>query len=166
MAGGSSRKWSLAGRRGGECGGRRDDRSSFGERRLARRGERSSWRGGHASDRRARDHGVVVDSVNVSVFEYAPVRSASEAPMACWNVTVTASLDTGPPYVNRVVGLAEPPRGANAPPVPAALAALAVSVCGSENAPLTRRPVAFGLGSATLSVASPAVEITLAVVVA
>ncbi len=34
---------------------------------------------------------------------------------------------------------------------------------GSENAPLTRWPVAFELGSATLSDASPAEEITFAV---
>ena len=36
----------------------------------------------------------------------------------------------------------------------------------SANEPLTRRPVAFELGSATDSAASPAVEITFAVVVA
>jgi hypothetical protein len=42
----------------------------------------------------------------------------------------------------------------------------AVSACGSENVPLTRWPVAVALGSATLSVASPAVEMTVAVVLA
>ena len=41
-------------------------------------------------------YGVVVDSVNVSVLLYAPVRSASLAPMCCWNASVTASLLTGP----------------------------------------------------------------------
>ena len=40
-------------------------------------------------------YGVVVDSVNVSVFEYAPVRSASVAPMCCLNAIVTGSLETG-----------------------------------------------------------------------
>ena len=64
-------------------------------------------------------------------------------------------------YVSSVAGAAEPPTGANAP----ALAA-ACSGDGSENVPLTRWPVAVALGSATDSAASPAVEITLAVVVA
>ena len=41
-------------------------------------------------------YGVVVDRVNVSVLLYAPVRSASLAPIACLNPIVTASLDTGP----------------------------------------------------------------------
>ena len=44
--------------------------------------------------------------------------------------------------------------------------ALACSVSGSANAPLTSLPVLVVLGSATLSVASPAVEMTFAVVVA
>ena len=57
-----------------------------------------------------------------------------------------------------VVGLADPPTGANGPP------ALACSVCGSANVPLTSLPVAVLLGSATERVASPAVEITFAVV--
>ena len=39
--------------------------------------------------RPASAYGVVVHSVNVSVFEYAPVRSASVAPMCCLNVIVT-----------------------------------------------------------------------------
>ena len=38
------------------------------------------------------------------------------------------------------------------------------SGCASENAPLTRRPGAFELGSVTVSVASPALETTVAVV--
>ena len=55
--------------------------------------------------------------------------------------------------------------GANAAePVPFALDARAPRGCGSANVPLTRRPVFVVLGSETLSVASPAVEITLAVV--
>src|SRR4051794_17878422 len=43
---------------------------------------------------------------------------------------------------------------------------MACRVWGSENAPFTRWPVAFELGSATLRVASPALEVTLAVVLA
>ena len=42
----------------------------------------------------------------------------------------------------------------------------ACSGSGSENVPLTRRPGAVVLGSATVRAASPAVEITFAVVVA
>jgi hypothetical protein len=38
---------------------------------------------------------VVVESVNVSVFAYVPVRSASPAPTCCLNPIVTASLATG-----------------------------------------------------------------------
>ena len=37
-----------------------------------------------------------MDRVNVSVLLYVPVRSASLAPIACLNVIVTASLETGP----------------------------------------------------------------------
>ena len=37
----------------------------------------------------------MVESVNVRVFAYEPVRSASLAPIACLNVIVTASLETG-----------------------------------------------------------------------
>src|SRR3954470_17002128 len=76
----------------------------------------------------------------------------------------TGSLETGPPYVSRVVGADEPPTSASARPVPAGLAATAWRACGSANAPFTRWPVAVEDGSATLSVASPAVEMTLAVV--
>ena len=46
----------------------------------------------------------------------------------------------------------------------AGLVADAFSADGSENVPLTRWPGRVALGSATLSSASPAVEITLAVV--
>src|SRR3954470_2187435 len=86
--------------------------------------------------------------------------------MACENVMATGSLETGPPYVSRVVGADEPPTSFRAPPVPAGLVALAWRAWGSENAPFTRWPVAVEDGSATLSVASPAVEMTLAVVAA
>ena len=57
-------------------------------------------------------YGFVVESVNVSVLLYVPVRRASPAPMACLKATVTGSLLTGPGQVSRVVGLAEPPTGA------------------------------------------------------
>ena len=60
-----------------------------------------------------------------------------------------------------VVGAAEPPTGANAP-----VLARACSVCGSAKAPLTSLPVLLDDGSDTLSVASPAVEATVPVVVA
>src|SRR3954447_12833788 len=113
---------------------------------------------------RAVRYGVVVLSVKVSVLLYAPVRSASFA-LICWlNCSATESLETGPLYVSRFSGEALDPTLLYAVPVLAALRARACSACGSENAPLTRWPVAVGLGSATLSVASAAVETTLAVV--
>ena len=59
-----------------------------------------------------------------------------------------------------VVGLAVPMAYAQQSPVPA------VSALGSANVPLTRWPVFAGLGSATLRVASAAVLVTVAVVVA
>ena len=50
--------------------------------------------------RRPRQHrlayGFVVESVNVSVLPYVPVRSASLAPIDCRNCSVTASLLIGP----------------------------------------------------------------------
>ena len=55
---------------------------------------------------------------------------------------------------------------ASAPPAPSELDALASTGAVSENEPLTRRPVATELASDTVSVASPAVEITVAVVAA
>ncbi len=55
--------------------------------------------------------------------------------------------------------MAEPPIGRNALAPPAIC-----SACGSTNEPLTRWPVLLVLGSATDSVASPAEEITVAVV--
>ena len=94
---------------------------------------------GRNRDRTLSFQGVVVDNVNVSVFEYAPVRSASVASMCCLNAIVTGSLDTGAVHV--------------------ALENETSSGDGSENAPLTRWP-----GSDTVSAASPAVEITFAVV--
>ena len=43
-------------------------------------------RGGHGGRRGpGHDHGCVVDSVNVSVFEYEPAFSGSLAAIACWN---------------------------------------------------------------------------------
>src|SRR3954454_3210407 len=110
------------------------------------------------------DHGVVVDSVNVSVFAYVPGRTPSLAPIACRNSSVTASLLMGPGYLSSPSGPAL--TGLNAVLVFAAFSARTVSACGSENAPLTRWPGAFAAVSATDSVASPAVEITLAVVCA
>src|SRR3954452_16813146 len=84
-------------------------------------------------------YGVVVLRANVSVFEYAPVRSGAVAPM-CWrNVIAETALDTGSNHV------------------PGAMSTCSAS--GSEKAPLVRRP-----GSDTVSAASPALEITLAVV--
>ena len=41
-------------------------------------------------------YGFVVESVNVSVLLYVPVRRASLAPMACLKATVAGSLLTGP----------------------------------------------------------------------
>src|SRR5262245_53919131 len=85
--------------------------------------------------------GVVVESVKVRVFEYVPVRSASVAP-TCWvNVIVTPSLETGADQTDF-----EKPT---------------CSGSGSAKAPFIRRP-----GSLTDSVASPAVESTVAEVVA
>src|SRR5689334_5888179 len=86
-------------------------------------------------------YGFVVDSVNVNVREYVPVRSASLAPIGCVNVMFDVACDTGPDQL---------------------LGAIATcSGCGSVNAPLARWP-----GSDTLSAASPAVDTTSAVVVA
>src|SRR3954452_18157954 len=62
--------------------------------------------------------------------------------MACVNGTVTTSLDTG---ADHVFTIPSPPSGD-----------------ASENAPLTSLPVP--VGSATVNVASPAVEMTVAVV--
>ena len=120
-------------------------------------GRRRSRSGGGA-------YGVVVESVNVSVLLYVPVRRASVEPIACWNCRDTWSLDAGPVYVSRLSGVAAEPTGAYVVAVLAAFRARAWSGCGSENVPLTRWPVFVLLVSATLRVASPAVEITFAVV--
>ena len=88
------------------------------------------------------------------------MRSASVAPMGCLKLIVTGSLVTGPLYVSSVVG------GGAADWREAPASAAARSGYGSENVPFTRWPVAVALGSATVSAASPAVEITLAVVLA
>ena len=83
----------------------------------------------------------MVESVKVSVFAYAPVRSASVAPTCCLNAIVTGSLATGPVQVD--------------------FEKLTSSGDGSANAPFIRWP-----GSDTVSAASPAEEMTLAVVAA
>ena len=67
-----------------------------------------------------RAYGAVVDSVNVSVLAYAPVRSASVAAIACRNESVTASLLTGPRVGEQRQRGAVVLSGAKAAPVPAA----------------------------------------------
>src|SRR4051795_8657994 len=79
--------------------------------------------------------------------------------MTCLKLSVTGSLETGFGHCHSVAGAADGPTGTNAP-----VLACACTACGSENAPLTRWPGAFVLGSATVSVASPAVLTTVAVV--
>ena len=95
-----------------------------------------------------------------------PERSASEAPTCCRNSSATASLLTGAFQVSRFNGLADEPTLLNAVPVVPAFVPRACSADGSENAPLTRWPVAVEDGLVTLSSASPAVEMTFAVVAA
>ena len=75
----------------------------------------------------------------MSVLLYDPVRSASAAPMCCLKPIVTASLEVGP--------------------VQADFEKDTSSGDGSANAPFIRWP-----GSDDVSVASPAEEITVAVV--
>src|SRR3954451_21058376 len=95
---------------------------------------------------------------------YAPVRSAS-VDLTSWLYSmVTASLDTGAFHVSRFSGEALEPTLLKAVPVLAALRARACSGCGRTKLPLTRWPVPTLLGSLTLRSASPAVEMTLAVV--
>src|SRR3954451_6725574 len=110
------------------------------------------------------NYGVVVDNVNVSVFEYDPVRSGSLEFTSWLNCSETASFDTGALHVSRFSGEALEPTLLYAVPVLLALRARACSGCGSEKVPLTRWPVAKLLGSSTESSASPAVEVTVAVV--
>ena len=100
-----------------------------------------------------------MDSVNVSVLPYEPVRSASLEAIDCLNPRLTVVRPTGLLNDSRFVGLAEPPSGANAPSL-----AFTCSFCGRKNEPLTRWPVFVELGSATERVASPALETTWAVV--
>ena len=71
-------------------------------------------------------HGVVVDSVNVSVLEYVPVRNASFALMCCLNVIVTGSLDTGALHV--------------------AFESSTTSGSGNENVPFVSLPVSEAIG--------------------
>ena len=78
-----------------------------------------------------------------------PVRSASFAAIDCLKSIATLSLETGAAYVLTVEGSGVP------------------ATCSgevSEKVPLTRRPGAVVLGSEAVSVASPAVETTVAVV--
>src|SRR4051794_41964496 len=122
---------------------------------------------GPAGDRYGRaPYGFVVEGVNVSVLLYVPVRRASPAPMACLKATATGSLLTGPAQVSSGVGLEEPPTAVGVPPVAVGLVAAARSGCGSAKVPLTRWPVAVADASATVSAASPALLITLAVMLA
>src|SRR4051812_38784642 len=86
-------------------------------------------------------YGLVVESVNVTVRAYVPVRSGSAAPM-CWlNAMLTGALETGALH--------------------ALGAMLTCSGSGRLKLPLVRWP-----GSLAVSDASPAVEMTLAVVLA
>src|SRR3954451_13203565 len=94
---------------------------------------------------------------------YAPVRSAS-VDLTSWLYSiVTASLDTGAFHVSRFSGEADEPTLLYAVPVLAALRARACSGSARMNVPLTRWPVPTDDGSATLSKASPAVDVTVAV---
>src|SRR4051794_15613974 len=79
--------------------------------------------------------------------------------MTCLKPMFTTSFETGAEYISSVVGAEDGPIGANAP-----VLAWAWTGWASEKAPLTRRPGAVGLASETDRVASPAVEITVAVV--
>lgn len=65
--------------------------------RVDARSRRVPAGGGPADTRRSTlVYGVVVDTVNVNVLLYAPVRSACDAPM-CWrSPIVTVSLLIGP----------------------------------------------------------------------
>ena len=96
--------------------------------------------------------------------EDAEVVEPRSVELISWlNCNDTTSLEIGPAYVSR---FSDEPTLLYAVPVFAALRARACSGCGSENVPLTRCPVAVALGSATLSAALPAVEMTVAVMFA
>ncbi len=107
-------------------------------------------------------YGAVVDSVNVSVLLYVPLRSGSLAEIDCLRPMVTGSLAISLGYVRSVNGVVLLGIGANALVGCAALVALACSGLASVRSPLTRCPDATGSGSDTLSVALPAVLMTLA----
>src|SRR4029077_13569044 len=79
---------------------------------------------------RSCSYGFVVDSVNVSVLLYVPLRSGSLLPIDCLNSIVTGSLDTGARQVNRFSGDALEPMLLNAVPVVSAFVARACSGCG------------------------------------
>ena len=79
------------------------------------------------------------------------MRSGSFAAIGCSNSTATTSLDTGAVQVLTVAGSG---------------LVLTVNGCGMTNAPLTRWPGFAVSGSLTVSAASPAVEVTVAVVCA
>jgi hypothetical protein len=108
-------------------------------------------------------YGVVVDSVNVSVLLYVPVLSPSVALIDCLNPIATGSPAIAAGYVSSSSGLALPVTGAKADAGWAALVASTWTGLSSARVPLTRWPVDWLLGSATVSVASPAVLVTSAV---
>ena len=116
--------------------------------------------GRRRSAARVSSYGCVVDSVNVSVLLYVPVRSGSLAPIDCWKSIVTASLDDRA-GVGQQRSSACRRAARTRSPVPPALDALTCSGAVSANAPLTSRPRAFELGSNTDSAPSPADEITV-----
>ena len=92
-----------------------------------------------------------------------PLRSGSVRAIGCLKLTSTLSLPTGPGQVSRVTGVSS---DANAVAGLAAFVALTWSGCVIAYVPLTRWPVAVGLGSLTVRVASPALLVTVAAIVA
>src|SRR4051812_35105292 len=78
--------------------------------------------------------------------------------MCWWKITEICSRLTGPGQPSSASGV--PDTATKSPPADAR------SGSASANAPLTRWPGAVALGSTTESVASPAVEVTVAVVLA
>ena len=100
--------------------------------------------------RESTTYGVVVDSVErqrLRVGTRAKRVVGADRPLKL----IATGLGHGPLQVFRGVGLAEPPTGAYV----ASVCALACRVDGSENAPLTRWPVAVLLGSATVEARHP-----------
>ena len=100
-------------------------------------------------------HGVVVDSVKVSVFLYVPVRSASVDLTGCLKLTSTRRWRPGRrrSSASSAGGAADARRCPTSRP-------RACSGSGSENVPLTRGRGPSCSASATVRVASPAVETT------